>query len=177
METEYPHQVLRGNFNKGLMGVETGLREPLRIWASRDGGEGENKRTALPQICRGLEGRSQSSTIACCGRKTLAQLKLWLQKNPFTANVASKEGDGRKRVQALVSPCSCPLVPNSISHWRKLHVGWLRGGAQKIVGQTSPGDMSESTECHMCSYINLLMPLNASHLANKTAVYIGKVST
>ena len=59
-----------GNFNKGLMGVETGLREPLGTWAPRDGGS-ENMRTAPPQICRGREGRSQSSTIACRGRKTL----------------------------------------------------------------------------------------------------------
>ena len=160
-----------GNFNKGLLGVETGLREPLRIWAPRDRGSEKKEDSSIPDLQgpglggpEGIYKSSNTTDLHSLPRKTLAQLKLWLQKNPLAAKVACKEGDRRQWVRALVS---CPGVPNSIPHWLKLRVGWLRGGAQKIVGHTSPGEMSERTECHMCSYINRLMPLKCFPLSQQ----------
>ena len=125
---------------------------------------------APPQICGGLAGEPQgtyeSSNTAdlhsLCGRPWPAEA---VATEESTRCQGCIQGGWQKTVSA--GPGLLPSCPNGIPHWLKPRVGWLRGGAQKTVGQTSPGEMSESTECHMCSYINRLMPLKCFPLSQQ----------
>lgn len=41
----------------------------------------------------------------------------------------------------------------------RMEVGWPRGAAQRMAHQSFPGEISQTAECHMCLYINLLVTL------------------
>lgn len=98
-------------------------------------GESENKKTVLPQICRGLVGEVPKLDHSLPG-KTLCPAEVVAIEESIHCQGCIQGGRWKTMSKCLVSPCSCPCSQQH-SHWLKLHVGWLRGGAQKIVGQTS----------------------------------------